>query len=54
MKARVTTDFHDVVKDVDRRVGEVFICSKARFAEINDAGYGRLVEEVREEGGEDA
>jgi hypothetical protein len=51
----VTTlvNFHDNLKDVDRKRGEVFVVSRERFEEINAVGEKRIgapiVEEVQRE-----
>ena len=46
-------DFHDNLKNVDRKRGEEFVVTKERFAEINAVGQERIgapiVEEKRPE-----
>jgi len=43
-------DFHDNLRNVDRKVGEEFVVTKERFQEINAVGMARIngpiVEEV--------
>lgn len=47
MRVRCVRDFHDLQAGVRRSFGDVFECTAERFAEINSAGYGELVEAVR-------
>ena len=42
MNVIALVDFHDNLKDVDRRRGEQFIVSKERFEEINAVGQERI------------
>ena len=46
-------DFHDNVKDVDRKRGEQFVVSRERFDEVNEAGMRQIgspfLEEVTRE-----
>jgi len=51
MNVKALVDFHDNLRDVDRKAGEEFVVSQERFDEINAAGEsswfaGPLVEEV--------
>jgi len=51
MNVVALVDFHDNLRNVQRRAGEEFVVSKERFDEINAAGKrswynGPLVEEV--------
>jgi len=51
MNVVALVDFHDNLRDVDRRRGEEFIVSQERYEEINAAGAaswfnGPFVEEV--------
>ena len=43
-------DFHDNLRNIDRKVGEEFVVTKERFEEINAVGMerigGPIVEEV--------
>lgn len=48
MKAKVIKDFHDLEKDVDRKAGDVFTCSKSRFAAINSTKWGTLVADAED------
>ena len=38
MKVKVLVDFHDNLKDIDRKAGEDFAVSRERFEEINAVG----------------
>lgn len=53
MNVVTLVDFHDNLKDVDRKRGEQFVVSRERFEEINSIGVEKigmpLVEEVRRE-----
>lgn len=49
MKVKTVVDFIDKEAKVNRAVGEVFECSKERFAAINGTQYGVLIEQVQEE-----
>ena len=42
MNVIALVDFHDNLKDVDRRRGEQFVVSKERFEEINAVGQERI------------
>lgn len=46
MEARVVAPFFDLKEGVDRKAGASFEATEARIEEINDAGYGVLVEPV--------
>ena len=50
MNVKALVNFHDNLRDVDRKVGEEFVVSKERFEEINRIGNEKvgspLVEEV--------
>lgn len=48
MKVKAVAPFLDIKANADRKVGEVFECSEARFKEINATEYGVLVEAVEE------
>lgn len=48
MKAIVQKPFRDIKAGQMREVGETFDTTEKRIAEINGAGYGTLVEAVRE------
>lgn len=52
MRVKVLANFHDNLKDVDRKCGEEFVVTKDRFAEINAVGMecigAPIVEEVVE------
>lgn len=54
MNVVALVDFHDNLRDVDRKRGEEFVVTKERFDEINAAGQrswlrGPMVEEVARE-----
>ena len=53
MYVKALVDFHDNLKNVDRKRGEVFIATEERFAEINSVaprhGLEAIVERVGEE-----
>ena len=44
MKVRCTRGFRDLTSDVFRNIGDTFEVDEGRYAEINGAGYGPLVE----------
>lgn len=44
MKVKAIQSFYDKKEKKDRAVGEVFEATKARAEEINEAGYGQLVD----------
>ena len=49
MNVVALVDFHDNLRNVDRKVGEEFVVTKERFQEINAVGMeriGPIVEEV--------
>lgn len=46
MKVKTLIAFHDLKEDKDRKIGDVFICSKQRYQEILKAYKEPLVEEV--------
>ena len=50
MNVKALVDFHDNLRDIDRKRGEEFIVSRERFDEINRIGNEKagidLVEEV--------
>lgn len=46
MKAQVKHEFFDQKEEVLRKQGDTFDVTEARFKEINDAGYGDLIEKV--------
>ena len=50
MNVKALVDFHDNLRDVDRKAGEEFVVSRERFEEINAVGEARIggpiVEEV--------
>lgn len=48
MRVRCTRGFRDLTSDVFRNVGDAFEVDEGRYAEINGAGYGQLVEPVPE------
>jgi hypothetical protein len=48
MRAIVRRPFRDLKAGQMREVGETFDTTEERIAEINGAGYGTLVETVRE------
>lgn len=48
MKVRCTRGFRDIVAGVFRNIGDEFEVDERRYAEINGAGYGQLVEPVPE------
>lgn len=52
MNVKALVDFHDNLKDVNRKAGEVFIVSKERCEEINAVGMEKtgapIVEEVEQ------
>lgn len=52
MRVRAVKPFIDLKAGKHRAAGDVFDVTKARFAEINEKGFGVLVEEVakRDEG----
>lgn len=47
MKVKTLVKFRDLKEGVTREIGEEFVCSKARFAEI--LKVGPFVEEVKAE-----
>ncbi|SKB28373.1 hypothetical protein SAMN02745120_0604 [Acetoanaerobium noterae] len=49
MKARVKIAFQDLKERAFRNAGSSFELTPERFKEINNAGYGVLVEEIKEE-----
>ena len=53
MNVKTLYEFHDNLKGVRRKVGDEFVVSRERFAEINEAGMAQvgqpLVEMVPEE-----
>jgi len=53
MYVMALVNFHDNLKGVDRKCGEEFVVSKARFEEINAVGMEKLgapiVSEVQKE-----
>ena len=53
MYVKALVNFHDNLKNVDRKAGEVFIASHERFDEINSVaprhGLAAIVEEVQSE-----
>jgi len=53
MNVIALVDFHDNLKNCDRRRGEEFVVTKERFEQINAVGAekigGPIVEEVRRE-----
>lgn len=48
LTVKVTREFDDEREGVLRKVGDLFSCSEDRLAEINSAGFGRMVEAVEE------
>jgi len=50
MYVKALVDFHDNLKDVDRKSGEEFVVTKERFEQINEIGMNcinaPIVEEV--------
>lgn len=38
MRVKANVDFHDNLKDVDRKAGEEFVVTRERFDEINAIG----------------
>ena len=52
MVVKALIDFHDNLRDIDRKAGETFIVSKERFEEINAVGMEKvnhpIVEEVEQ------
>lgn len=50
MNVKALVDFHDNLRDVDRKAGEEFVVSRERYEEINRIGNEKagiaLVEEV--------
>ena len=49
MNVKALVDFHDNLKDVDRKAGEVFIVTKKRFEEINAIGMEKIEAPIVEE-----
>lgn len=49
MKVKALKRFHDKKEKQTREIGNIFEVSKKRFEEINSAGHGVLVEELKEE-----
>lgn len=49
MVVRALVDFHDNLRDIDRKAGETFIVSKERFAEINAVGMEKINHPIVEE-----
>jgi hypothetical protein len=49
MKVIVNVAFQDLKERAFRMVGSSFVLTPERFKEINNAGYGILVEEIKEE-----
>ena len=49
MNVVALVDFHDNLRDVDRRRGEEFVVTKERFAEINAVGMERINAPIVEE-----
>lgn len=49
MKARVLRPFIDKKEGVVRSVGDTFVLSAKRYAEINATSFGALVDEVQSE-----
>jgi len=46
LTVRVLREFNDEREGVLRKVGDLFSCSEDRLAEINSAGFGKMVEAV--------
>lgn len=49
MVVKALVDFHDNLRDIDRKAGETFIVSKQRFAEINAVGMEKISSPIVEE-----
>jgi len=49
MNVVALVDFHDNLRDVDRKAGEEFVVTKDRFAEINAVGESRIGAPIVEE-----
>ena len=49
MKVEVVREFNDLKEGVGRKVGEQFVCSKDRFAQINSTEFGAMVRPVPED-----
>ena len=49
MNVVTLVDFHDNLKDVDRKRGEQFVVSRERFEEINAVGMSKIGKPIVEE-----
>ena len=49
MYVKALVDFHDNLKDVDRKRGEEFVVTQDRFKEINAVGMARINSPIVEE-----
>ena len=49
MQVTVLVDFHDNLKNVDRKRGEQFVVTKERFEQVNQVGMDKIGAPILEE-----